>query len=74
MQKNLFQIYLNKNGLQKWSHLKKFKLVFWKFTWQDNINIHDCGICAMRYMETFRGGRVQDEKPSFDTSKIDPTY
>ncbi|KAJ8433030.1 hypothetical protein Cgig2_015457 [Carnegiea gigantea] len=56
-------------GHKKGTNLKKFSLAFWKLSWQDDTNIHDCGIYTIRHMETFRGGQVENWRLGFELNK-----
>ncbi|KAJ8437754.1 hypothetical protein Cgig2_009469 [Carnegiea gigantea] len=60
---------MQNRGHKKETNLKKFSLAFWKLSWQDDTNIHDYGIYSIRYMETFRGGQVENWRPGFELNK-----
>ena len=54
--------------------MKKFSLSFCNLPWQDDTNIHDCGIYTIRHMETFRGGKVENWRPGFEVNKVNLTF
>ena len=70
VQTNLFAIYLLDGGLKKRVDVRQFVPVFWTLCWQDNTNIHDCGIYAIRHMEAFQGGNVKSWTPGFEKNKV----
>ena len=70
VQANLFAIYLLDRGHKKGIDARKSISVFWTLCWQDNTNIHDCGIYVIRHMEAFQGGNVKSWTLGFETNKV----
>ena len=70
VQTNLFAIYLLNGRFKKGVDVRKFILVFWNLSWQDDHNIHDCGIYAIRHMESFQGGSVKYWSTGFEKKKV----
>ncbi|KAJ8434393.1 hypothetical protein Cgig2_014240 [Carnegiea gigantea] len=51
--KRFFSKYLIQRGRPRAEEVKDFQTVYVKTDYQDNINLHDCGIYTMRHMETY---------------------
>ncbi|KAJ8426039.1 hypothetical protein Cgig2_021397 [Carnegiea gigantea] len=60
--KRFFSKYLIQRGRPKAKEIKNFRTVYVKTDYQDNINLHDCGIYAMCHMNTYYGSIVKDAK------------
>ena len=74
MQTNLFAIYLLDGGHKKGIDVRKFTLVSWNLSSQDDTNIHDCEIYAIRHMESFQGGSVKYWSPGFKKNNVTYTF
>ena len=69
MQKRFFSQYLIERGRPKAEEVKSFRTVYVKTEYQDNVNLHDCGIYTMRHMETYYGD-LQSWDHGFQKEKV----
>ncbi|KAJ8446933.1 hypothetical protein Cgig2_026431 [Carnegiea gigantea] len=53
--KRFFSKYLIQRSRPRAEEVKDFQTVYVKTDYQDNINLHDCGIYTMHHMETYYG-------------------
>ncbi|PWA50410.1 hypothetical protein CTI12_AA472920 [Artemisia annua] len=56
----LFIKYLKDNGYPHYQELDEYKVANLKMSWQTSNNYIDCGIFAMRHMETYSGKKDFD--------------
>ncbi|KAJ8441612.1 hypothetical protein Cgig2_023765 [Carnegiea gigantea] len=67
--KRFFSQYLIERGRPKAEEVKSFQTVYVKTEYQDNINLHNCGIYTMRHMETYYGD-LQSWDHGFQKEKV----
>lgn len=60
LQRYLFIKYLKDNGYPHFKELAECRVTNVKMSWQTNNNYIDCGIFAMRHMETYSGNKDFD--------------
>lgn len=66
---NMFAMYLLNEAIKKGVDVRQFTLAIWNLKWQDDTNIHDCGIYVIRHMEAFQGGSATYWTTGFEKNK-----
>lgn len=61
MQKDLFAEFLEARDLPlKATFVRNMPAIRLQMPWRDTLNTQDCGVFAMRHMESYEGQRVKD--------------